>query len=357
MRNHWVSWLIFGMSLGLTMLVFVIFAHQIDIENNSLAYDWKIIWRSIENGRVHWGDGMYNPPWTVLFILPLGFLSLQTSWGIVMFLTLAVLIASVPTRYPRWKTILATLLLVTSFPVLRALADSNLEAMTIGGILLVSYAYRQQQPYMLALGVLIAAAKPQAVSLLIGVLVIYCLRSMPRQIYLKAGFITLAVFIPAMLWGGEAWLGNLDSSLPPGISLQGTTETGDFPVWLIRIFQIGIISATLLVAYWGNQDLGRVKVGMLVAASLLVSPYTNSHSITAVLAIGIIAILLEKPLLGLPLVLLYNLPFAFRELNLGGDATQLYWTGLLLLSWITLAGWNLSPLRQSNRLSLSFDPS
>ena len=68
------------------------------------------------------------------------------------FITLLVLVVSVPRAEPRWMYWLGILLLATSFPALRHSADGSFEALVIGGILLSVAGYERRRPYLLAGG-------------------------------------------------------------------------------------------------------------------------------------------------------------------------------------------------------------
>lgn len=333
----YAGWLILSLSVLLTAGVFVYFASQLDIQNTGLAYDWRIIWGAIERGNVEWGTGLYNPPWGVLFLLPLGFLSFSVSWGLVIFLTLAVLILSVPQHYRKRIHLLSIVLLVTCFPAMKNYAEANVEFLTIGGILLTLFAYRNDKPYLLAIGAIMATVKPQAVVLLMIVIGWYLLTEKSREFTLKFSTMTLAIVVPSMLWGGEAWIESLTSGrLTYGISIE--MVLGETSLILTRLAQLSLLLATGWIIWRANRDLDRYKVGLLVAASLLVAPYTNAHSMITMAAIGVAALAVYHPRIGIPLFLFYHVPFiTLTDVERFDPYLPDYWATVLFITWMALA--------------------
>src|SRR5438105_4539503 len=82
--------------LVLAGAVVVSFFERWPIENTSLALDWGSLYGGIQGGVVRYDTGMFIAPWSVPAILPLGWLSFRASWGMIAFVTLAVLLVSVP---------------------------------------------------------------------------------------------------------------------------------------------------------------------------------------------------------------------------------------------------------------------
>lgn len=139
--------------------VFAWFFARLPVEDTTLAMDWKGLWADIRSG-IHYGT-LRNPPWSVFFLYPLTRLPMQVSWGVAMYLTLVVLIVSVPLARPRWRYWLSVLLLTSSIPSLRHMADGNLEGVMIAGLLLLLYGYHRASVPALAAGLLLGTAKPQ----------------------------------------------------------------------------------------------------------------------------------------------------------------------------------------------------
>jgi hypothetical protein len=335
-RSRPFAWAVSGLMAAAAALLFVWFAMQVPIENTGLAFDWKIIWQAIRGGQVRWGEGMYTPPWAVVFVMPLGFLPMRAGWGLIIFLTASVLVASVPRGRSRSGYWLAVAVLITSFSALRNYADANLEAVLIGGVLLAVAGYRRSSPVLLALGALLATVKPQAALLLLIAVGLHAFRALPRRVLVKAGLAALAVAIPAWVWGGRAWLASL-GTLPRGISLAGMLDGVGLPAAVILAAQAAVAGVTLALALRAGRTLAPVTMGLLVAGSMLAAPYTNDLTMLAALAVGAIALLVEAPAVGLPLVILYDLPYLFLlDPALYDRWLQPYWTAVLVVTWAAL---------------------
>src|SRR6266849_10381850 len=89
-------YLLAAVFLVLAGVVVVSFFERWPIENTSLALDWHSLYGGIQGGVVRYDTGMFIAPWSVPASLPLGLLSFRASWGMIAFVTLAVLLVSVP---------------------------------------------------------------------------------------------------------------------------------------------------------------------------------------------------------------------------------------------------------------------
>jgi hypothetical protein len=328
---------IFAASLILAASMFIILGSQLNIGDSRLAYDWKILWHTIEDGHIIWGEGMFSPPWTMFFLLPLGFVPLEVGWGLMMFLLLVVLIVSVPSCTPRWRQWLGVVLLVTCYLVMRGFADSNLEAVALGSVLLMLTAYERRWPVLFGWAVLMATIKPQITYLLLLVAVLYLFQTSPRAYFLKVCAVILVILVPAFIWQGRPWLDSLTGgSFDYGISIKVIWSA--LPAGVILALQGGIAGASLLVAYVGDRHLSHPKAALLIAASLLAAPFSNTHSIILVLALGVVPLMLSRPWLGGPLFLLYEIPYlGLTNLPLDFDTT--YWNVVLIITWAVLLGY------------------
>jgi hypothetical protein len=349
-RQRLTGRVIFGAAMALAAGLFVWLAMQQNIESTDLAFDWKIVYRGIANGQVRWGDTMRVPPWAVIFLLPLGYLPASAGWGLIIFLTIAALVLSVPRniRGRYFWPLLAVLLL--SHPALRNYVDGNLEAFTVLGVLLLIFSCEKRKPILLGLSVLIATIKPQSTYLLILIMAIYLFQIEAPRFYLKAAAATLVVLIPTLVWGAERWLFAVQDQLPQGISAVGALRRASAPPLLILVVGLVIAGITVGIAYRGNRRLSQLKVGLLMAGSALASPYTNALTLLTVMAIGIIPLVIRRPKLGIPLLLLYNVPFLFLADPLWVHEVVLPTT--LFISWIVLA-WQVY---QAEVVKTSFTP-
>jgi hypothetical protein len=280
-------WLVIALVLAAVTVVFVGFFERIPMENTSFAIDWRAFHAAVRGGNLVYAptDGLRVPPWSAVFIMPLGFFSLGASWGLLALISFTILVFSVPRVFPRWKHWLSVLLLAVSFLALRLAADGNFEGFIIAGAALMVYAYRKQHAGWMALGLLLATFKPQAVVLLLVVVGLDVIVQPSRRTFaLKTGALVLAVVIPTMLWRGSGWLaaflgenyqfytGNyLDVSLGAALTRIGLPSI----VGLIgRLIVAGVSLYIALRHLWQKSDVpsrfSREKAGMLMAASLAI---------------------------------------------------------------------------------------
>jgi hypothetical protein len=331
-------------ALGLAALILVVqFFEHLPIEGTALAIDWNSIYHGMENGGVRYDTGLRNPPWSVLFILPLGLLSFRASWGVLTLATLAVEVISVPSTIPRWKPWVGIALLVASFPSLRHVADGNLEALIIGGTLLILHGFAARNLWTLALGILLATTKTQETWMLMLVLGYYLLQVWPAREWLRAVGIVLAVVVPSLIWKGAEWWASaagieqrgsiMDASLIAAFERAGLPSWATISAWLI------LFLVTALLVFRTPPQLSREKAALLIAVSLLLSPYSAGNSYLTVLAIGVIPLLFAQPVPGIILLVFTNaLFFAPREWMI--EYSAYYATALLALTWGML-GWRV----------------
>lgn len=324
--------LFFAMS-GLMMRYFA----TLDISGTSFALDWDLLWGAMEGGTLNYGpDGPHYPPWAMLIMIPFGLLPFQTSWGLYIFFMLMFAIVSVPAgRYRIWAILLAAL----SYPLLRTGIDGNFEAVVTLGVWLLVMGYTDKRAWLVAAGVILVTLKPQSAILLVLVTGIYMLKTWPMRHYLTAAGMVLAVVIPALIWRGNDWLTSLLMMQQPGSimdsSLQAAITRLDIvPLWFVWIFRVAIIGVTLWVMWRGEHTLTREKAALLVAAGLLIAPYSAGNSALTVYLIGIIPLFQKRLLMGGLLVLMTNVPYLMlsqREFMFNYSAY--YWTLYFLLAW------------------------
>jgi hypothetical protein len=351
-----VKYLIAFALIAMSVALMVTFFERWLIENTSLAIDWKQLWSGLQGGHVRYDTGqpvdtgLRIAPWSIPFVLPFGFLTLRSSWGLLNLITFAILILSVPYTWPRRKFWLCVFLLVSSAPALHHAADGNFEGLIIAGLSLAVYAYRRQHPLILALGMVMATAKIQETWIFTGILAFYLLTTWPRRKLIEFALVVLAIVIPCMLWLGQTWISAMfvihergsivDMTLATSLARLGVNTIGIVISW------IAVLAIALYFGLTGERRMSREKAGMLVCASLLLAPYAVGNSLLTVLAIGIIPLLQKDVRLGLPLVLLldltYVLPASFM-FNWGST----YLCGVLLVTLVTCGLFERHKVRQT----------
>ncbi len=358
------------MRTGLALLIFALcliaiaffaisFAEQLPT-NFPIAIDWQALHIAIQNGNIRYENalGLRVPPWIVLLILPLGFLSMRASWALVALFTMIVLLLSVPRARPRWRYYAAVLLLELSFPALRHLVDGNFEGIVIAGVLLALWGYRlglrpQSErrmewfaPALLAAGALLAAAKPQLSAWFLLVLGLTTIYTWQRQRWLRALGFALAVVVPCMLWLGQAYISNVFAISERGsimdVSLMAALNRMLLSSALVAVLWLSVLLATLWIMWVTRPQrtnptpFSRERAGLLIAAGLLLSPYSAGNSMLTLLAVGIMPLFLKRPLLGLLLIVPINLTIFVNNPSLLSYQAY-YTTAVLLVCWGVLA--------------------
>jgi hypothetical protein len=326
-----------GLLLLAAVVVLIQFFERLPVDGTSLGLDWHGIWARLQGGRPDYGSGMHVTPWVAVWLLPLGWLSWRASWGVVSLATLAVLVASVPRSGSRRLHWLAVVLLATSHLAVRQLADGNVEALVIAGVLLLRHGYQARKPWALAAGGLLATAKPQETWLLMLVVAVYVLRAWPWRLWLPSAGLAALVVAPSLLWLGADWLGSVAAFEFRGtaidISLAATASRLHAPGWLLAAAWALVAASTVGYAWHTGPSLSREKAGLLVAASLLLAPYAAGNSFLAVLAVGVIPLVVARQLIGLLVILASDLNYLLLA-----PAVQRQWGPyfgplLLCLTW------------------------
>ena len=344
-----------AISLITVLILFAVFFEQIPTQNNTLAMDWKTSWLSIRGGDLqYWPvDGLRFPPWSLVPLLPLGLLPMQTAWGILAGVGVFILVASVPRTGSKPVYWISIFLLVISFPSIRNIADGNMENLVVGGVLLILYGYSSKHLYAIVIGILLATIKLQEITLLLVVVAIYVLLTWTPRNWLKMGSWLTGAIVLSLIWRGQSWFVALfglnyqkytDSIIDISIS-AALRRLGFIPSFVITLFWIAVLGITLFVAWKSRATLSREKAGMLIAGSLLIAPYAAGNSVLSVLAIGMIPLFQANLLLGGILIALINLPFLWST-DVLYNFQAYYWTGVVFLVWAVLAWRCLSAASQ-----------
>jgi len=323
--------------------VFALFFMQIPRESG-LGID--LIFYAVDEWDIeyHVTNGLRNPPWSALLLMPFGsLLPYQAAWGILVFITTIVLILSVPRVRKKWLFWLSVILLMTNFHTLRVFADAQLEVFVISGVLLIVGGYKRRSPLILAIGILLATTKPQAVIILILTLPFFLLQTWKVQDWLKSAAIVFAVVIPTMLWKGAEWIaavggtyqagGIIDSSLRASLNRLGFLSSE--VVWILWA---ALLIATIAIIFFSDRTLSREKAAFMVASSLLLAPYAAGNSTLIVIAVGLVPILQKRFWLGLVLFFIVDAFYPFNNPS-GIWIYASYWTMFLLIMWGVCAWW------------------
>lgn len=342
-------------SAALTAALVVGAINSLPIDGTPLGWDWQLIWTPIRNGQVDYANGsMRVTPWGLPMLLPLGFLPFRLSWSIVTFITLIAYLLSVPRTGRRWEWALYAILLFTAYPAMRHIADGNIEGFIIIGVLLIAYGYNRRQALPLSIGLLIATAKPQTVWLLAIWLGIYLLWQWQPRNWLCVGAIVLAVVLPTMLIYGAAWWQMMQVGhqvgTPVDVSLLASLGRQGQPSWLFGALAVLIVGMSSLLALREPRQLSVAKLGMLISASMLISPYTSSISLITAFVFAVIGVLPSCPRPAALLLLLTNSLYLLPHDLVRAYGAYLV-TCLLALMWLLCCWHHLSAEQRAHAIS------
>lgn len=313
------------------------------VEDSGMAIDWKQFWTATHSFQSNYSStGLRVPPWTLPLIWVFTIFPFNVSWGLAACATLALLVASVPSAVGKKRWLIGLLVIATSYLTLRQVADGNLEAFVLAGILLLLASLRRKNPWLLAIGILLAATKIQETWLLLIATAVVVAMVWSRRAVIRALLITFAFSLPFLFWKGGEWINEIVTSPYPGTivdsSLGATLARLAAPNYLYWILWLAIAATTLYVLVHRGPRIERMEAGLLIAASLLLAPYAAGNSALVPLAIGVIPLLQRRVFLGLGLVVLYDLPYlALTRPDLRATSESNYWTFVLLVTWIALA--------------------
>lgn len=315
------------------------FFEIIPIDNTSLAIDWRGLWMGIRGGVIKYGNetGIRYPPWSLIFILPLGFFPFRVSWGLLTLATIITLIASVPRR-GRMKLLVNSFLLTLSFPSLRTIVDGNLEFLVIAGICILLYGMSSKNILIVVAGGLLAATKIQETWVLLLTLPIYAIKNWPKLETIKAILLLIVVFVPSFIWYGQDWIYSvilspyrgsvMDSSMLSTLDRFGISTPLSLVIWMV------LFLVTLFLVFKNIHSLSRYKISFLISASLLLAPYAAANNFLTLYAIGVIPLLDSWPKAGTMLFVLTNIPFLFLvDRNIQFMWSAAYWMLVILISW------------------------
>jgi hypothetical protein len=333
-----------------TGVAVVVFFAQLPLENTSLGID--LIFDRLRGGDIRYEvvNGLRNPPWSAVFFMPLGDLPRQVGWGIWAYITLVILVMVIPTTPKKWLYVLSVMLMLTAFPTLRVLADGQLDAQVIGGVVLIVYAMRTKNPVALAFGALFATAKPQAVFLLMPYVAWLVLRGWDVRRWLVALAIVALFVVPLGIWKGADWIAALGGTYQAGgiidISLAAALNRLEFvpspiifALWLILLLATIAIACTDGILAVQTPTLTREKAAFLITASLLLAPYSAGNSVIIVLAVGAVMLLHTRFWAGLGLFVMADGFYPFNHADFISIYSY-YWTVFLIVSWLVFA-WHI----------------
>lgn len=358
-RSRWLRLLLAAVLLALSVGLFLWAAQSLPLESPFYGFDWRTYYYpALSRGWPDYNvqDGIFVPPWIMVWLWPLGWLPFRESWALHTLITLGLLVASLPRRSNGRLNGVLILVLLGSHWMLRQLVDGNLAGYVIAGFALLVSGWQLKSPWRVAVGVLLATTKYQESWLGLIVLALFMLKAWPLRLALKAVLIACALAIVPFLLLGQAWLQNLlGGSLSGGAA--GLSEFGanwqsisislsflaHWP-WLYGLTWLAVLGVTGLALYTARWQFDWQLAGLLMAASLLLSPYASGLSLATLVFVGIAPLILTHPRTGWLLLLFVYGPHLTRLLRLDFDWPLVMQFLLALTVWAALA---LHTLRDS----------
>jgi hypothetical protein len=306
-------------ALGVAVTAMIWFFDRIPIEATSLGWDWRGLWQGIAGGRIAYGNatGLRIAPWSVILILPLGFLSFRSSWAIISLVTLAALVLSIPRTRNRWAFIGMGLVLCSSFTSLRHTADGNFEGIVILGALLTLYSLKPENPWALAAGLLLTTTKVQDAWLFAPVALLCAILLWPRRKSIQTLVVLGVVGIISLGLLGRDWVSAVMAIQERGrevdMSLWATLSRLGIPWAGSALLGMALLLATVVLGRPSAEITSREQAGLLISAALMLSPYSSGNSLLTPLAIGAIALIPSAPWLGIGLFVMDDVKYFASE--------------------------------------------
>ncbi|TFH35433.1 MAG: DUF2029 domain-containing protein [Anaerolineales bacterium] len=341
-NKSWSNLLLASGLFGIAAALLYFFFQSLPVDGSSLGLDWQGIWLGLRGGLPRYGTGLRNPPWSLIPVFPLGLLSFRSSWAILTLATIGIEVIAVPRELTKRVYLLVTIFLVTSYPSLRTIADGNVEVLPIAGVLLTLFGYRTRRPWLMAIGLLVASAKPQETWLLIVILALFVLRTWPLKRILPAALGISVVLAVSMILIGREWIDALIGIEARGsimdMSLLSSLARLRLPPIVIWGIWITIFCITLYVTFATGSFVDHRKAGLLITASLLLAPYAAGNNLLVVASIGVMPLFISDLKTALALAILIDLPYLML-----GQISVVFWYGAyygtvtLLLMWCVFA--------------------
>lgn len=351
-QSSWSHWPFAGALLAVAVGLFLWAAQFLPLDNPIYGFDWRTYYfPALSRGWPDYDvqDGIFVPPWIMLWLWPLGWLPFRESWALHTLITLALLVVSTPRREDGRLNPGVLLALIGSHAMLRQLVDGNLAGYVIAGFALLVSGWQLRSPWRLALGVLLALTKYQESWLGLIVVAFVVIKNWPLRLALRAALIGLALAIVPMLLLGRAWLANLlGDSLSGGVlglsEFSTTWQSMSISLmflagwpWLHALAWLAVLVVTVLALRAARWQINAQSAGLLMAASLLLAPYASSLSLATLVFVGIAPLIYAHPRTSLLLLLFAYGPHLTRLLQMDFNWPLVMQFLLALTVWAALA--------------------
>lgn len=292
---------ILAMLAGIAILFFVVERYWPLVPDyyyhyRPLADEWVSgSWRFYEDVQLYLG----YPPWSAVFIAPLGLLSLDAGKAALFVLTVVCAVASLRLIYDQWRippwVLFASL---ANLFMLDVLLRGQLDTVALFGLVLAWWSARRHRPWLLGLALCLATVKPPANIVLPLLAVLYELRRWAwRDIAKTAAWPILAVAGSFAVFGLN-WPFEFVKNLQGPINYLSISVwragglLGISPVW-IGALCAGLILFVLREVRRSPLDLRILSTS--IAVNLLVTTYANGdHYVLLIPAFAYVAMINRK---------------------------------------------------------------
>lgn len=250
---------------------------------------------------------MWNPPWALTLVMPVGAMPFRVAYGVWVLLNLALLAASAELLWrgfggpPRWRWA-AHLVALTFGPTVFLIGSGQITGVVLLGLAGFLYFARRERPVCAGACAALTAVKPHLLALFAVWLLLEAARSaFGRKVLLGGLLVGFAACVPPTLANPGVWRQYLDATRGPSSADHHHVADWKPPVagWWLRQAVPGepfaaqwvpVAAATLAFAWWwrrhpppcgrGSQTRGEPRpqgggelVPWLVGLSLLAAPY------------------------------------------------------------------------------------
>ncbi|MFN8378531.1 MAG: glycosyltransferase family 87 protein [Anaerolineae bacterium] len=241
-----------------------------------LADEWVSgSWRLYGDDQVY----LVYPPWSALFIAPLGLMSLDAGKAALFLLTTICIVASLRLIYGRWRVPRWVLFVsLANLYTLDALLRGQLDTVALFGMVSAWWAARNNHPWILSIALCVATVKPPANIVLPLLAILFELR------HWSIGNIARVATFPLLCIAGSFVVFGLTWPVEFLQNLQGPINYLSISLWRagnllgIPSTWIGAMCTVLvlLVLYEIlHSPLNLRALSIAIAANLLVTPYAN----------------------------------------------------------------------------------
>jgi hypothetical protein len=248
-----------------------------------------------ENGR-----NFFNPPWTMLLIIPLTFFPLRLGMAILNLASLVVIVISAnmfqkTTSISKVYVALSVATLYTCF----LLINGQIDGFVLLGLAVSWWSIKEQRPWLLSLGLSLLIIKPLNVALVVIVLALG-IRHWPLRDLMKAVALPIALALVSGLFIGFDWpLRYIDSynAFPPiaegAVTIWKIGEQFGIPALLIAI--PGIIAVILLLLHVWRSGMNEEALSAALVITFIWTTYAwNYHYIMLIPAFICVAVVSRR---------------------------------------------------------------